>query len=159
MSDPSLAMARLPGNDAELNDAIELTCAHGAACGRVWITHHDVLSLCAVHVVEPPVGITQRPATSIPDFYPLTLDGDGSFWANRGLKTIKTVSDQTNLLEATTRSKTSNLQPPWRRAELPGALGATLASRGAGDAPRGVGKLCERRESGLVMIACPLRGT
>jgi hypothetical protein len=23
----------------------------------------------------------------------LCLDGDGSFWANRGLKTIKTVSD------------------------------------------------------------------
>jgi hypothetical protein len=31
-------------------------------------------------------------------------------------------------------------------AELPGAPGAALASRGASDASRGAGKLCERRE-------------
>jgi hypothetical protein len=40
-----------------------------------------------------------------------------------------------NLLGATVR-----LRPPWRRAELPGAA---LASRGAGDALRGAGKLCD----------------
>ncbi len=41
----------------------------------------------------------------------------------------------------------------------PWCPGAALASRGAGDALRGAGKLCERRELGLVMIACPLRRT
>jgi hypothetical protein len=75
----------------------------------------------------------------------LSLDGDGSFRANRGSETIKTVSDK----------KTSWGDRQVERIKISAALasrgapwrpGATLASRGAGDALRGAGKLCERRE-------------
>ncbi len=88
----------------------------------------------------------------------LSLDGDGSFRANRGSKLLKPSGnkrtswgdrqvDRIKLAAAFT-----SRGAPWRP-------GAALASRGAGDALRGVGKLCERRKSGLVMIACPLRRT
>ncbi len=69
------------------------------------------------------------------------LDGDRSFWAklwagNYYPSAIK------KFLGAIVRSNTLNLQPPLRRAELPGALalrGAGDALRGAGDALRGAG--------------------
>ncbi len=51
----------------------------------------------------------------------LSLDGDGSFRANRGSETIITVGNK-QLLGATVRSTAFNLQPPSHRAKLPGAL-------------------------------------
>jgi hypothetical protein len=75
----------------------------------------------------------------------LFLDGDGSFWANRGLETEKSSAikksswgdrqvERINFAVALASRKAF-----WRS-------GTVLASRGAGDALRGAGKLCERRE-------------
>jgi hypothetical protein len=89
----------------------------------------------------------------------LSLDGDGSFRANRGLEKllkpsgIKTTSwgdRQVDRLKFA--AAFASRGAPWRP-------GAAQVSRGAGDALRGAGKLRERRESGLVTIACPLRRT
>ncbi len=73
----------------------------------------------------------------------LALTVTDRFLANCGLDLLKPPAIKAIFLGRLSGPTTYNSQPPWRRAELPGAA---LASRGAGDALRGAGKLYERRE-------------
>jgi hypothetical protein len=68
--------------------------------------------------------------------------GGGRFWPTVGRKLLKPSAIKAIFLGRPSGSTALNMQPPSRRAELPGAL----ASRGAGDALREAGKLYERHE-------------
>jgi hypothetical protein len=72
----------------------------------------------------------------------LCLDGDGSFRANRGSETKKTVVEYNNFLGGDRQVDRIKCAAALASRGVPRSPGAALASRGAGDA----GKLCERRE-------------
>jgi hypothetical protein len=72
----------------------------------------------------------------------LCLDGDGSFLANRGLETIKTVSDL-KILKGDRQVESIKFAAALASRGAFWRPGAALALRGAGDALRGAGKLSE----------------